>query len=346
MSIDSSSQPGANPEAKSRIVLGIGTSHSPLLTFDAKTWMMRAEDDLVSETLNLSDGRFVTYGQLKSEVGEPYGDQATLSRFEQQIALSQTALDRLAEEIELSAPDVAIIIGDDHGELFSSINVPSIAIFYGEDIIMHPWANTWENPPEWFGVAMRGYAMDAPHRFQGASAFAKGLISELMDRNVDVTSVSKVNEPLLAGFGHAFGFVIRRLFRDSKIPVVPVLLNTYFSPNNVRPTRCYDLGRHLRQAIENIPGGLKVAVICSGGLSHFVTDKALDTRVLDGLRNHDEQSLRTLPIEAMKSGSSEILCWVMAAGALERMKTEWIEYTPVFRTPAGTGIGLAFAVWR
>jgi hypothetical protein len=36
----------------------------------------------------------------------------------------------------------------------------------------------------------------------------------------------------------------------------------------------------------------------------------------------------------------------MAAGALEELEMSWSEYTPVFRTPAGSGIGLAFAAWH
>jgi hypothetical protein len=334
------------PKSASRIVLGLGTSHSPLLAFDAPTWASRARDDLKNESLNLSDGRLISYEQLKAERGENYTTQATLQQFEEQIALSQVALDKLADELERAAPDIAIIIGDDHGELFSASNVPGFAIFYGDDILMHPWKNTWKDPPEWFDQAMRAYAMDAPHRFQGASAFARRLIVELMNRNVDVASISKVDDPHVAGLGHAFGFVIRRLFRGRPIPVVPVLLNTYFEPNNVRPARCYDLGRALSESIKSIPGGSKVAVISSGGLSHFVTDEVLDRRVLAGLRERDATTLRTLPLEALKSGSSEILCWVMAAGALEELEMSWSEYTPVFRTPAGSGIGLAFAAWH
>ena len=336
----------ARSRGDSRIVLGLGTSHSPLLAFDAQTWASRANDDLKNEKLNLSDGRYVSYAKLLEERGARYEAQATIERFEQQVALANTALDRLALELERAAPDIAIIIGDDHGELFSAANVPGIAVFYGDEIVMHPWKNTWKDPPAWFDQAMRAYAMDAPHRFPGAPGFARQLIAELMDRHVDVASVATVENPQLAGLGHAFGFVIRRLFGGRPLPVVPILLNTYFEPNNVRPSRCYDLGQILHDSVKNIPGNLRVAVIGSGGLSHFVTDEELDRRVLDSLCERRGSSLRTLPTQALKSGSSEILCWVMAAGALEHLPLAWVEYTPVFRTPAGSGIGLAFAAWR
>lgn len=330
----------------SRIVLGIGTSHSPLLSFDAETWAVRAQDDLVSKTLNMSDGRYVSYEDLKSERGEPYLSVATIDQFRAQVDDAQAHLDRLADEIEAAAPDVVIIVGDDHGEMYSETNMPAFGIFYGQDIVMHPWGETWKDPPEWFDTAMKGYAMDSPHRFEGAPEVAKHLINGLMDRDVDVTATAKVEDAAKAGLGHAFGFVIQRLFRGRIIPVVPILLNTYFETNVVRPGRCFRLGQLLRDAIADIPGGLRIAVVASGGLSHFVTDEALDQRVLEGLRTKDAVSLSSLPLHALKSGSSEILCWVMAAGALETLDQAWAEYIPVYRTPAGSGVGLGFCAWR
>lgn len=330
----------------SEIVLGIGASHTPLLALDSREWAQRANDDIRNPQLNLSDGRFLSYDQLLSDVGPKYTEQATFENFTRHEQQAQQALDKLADEIERAAPDVAIIIGDDQGELFSRANMPAFAIFYGDELIMHPVLEHMENPPEWLETAARGYAMDSAHRFEGASDFALQLIGKLMDKGVDISGAAKVEDSSKAGFGHAFGFVIHRLFRGRKLPVVPVLLNTYFPPNVVRPARCYDVGRLLSEAIREIDGPVRVAIISSGGLSHFVTDEALDRKVLDALRTRDTHTLRSLPMAALNSGSSEILCWVMAAGALEGLNNVWSEYVPVYRTPAGTGIGLAFAAWR
>ncbi|MGH7933924.1 MAG: extradiol ring-cleavage dioxygenase, partial [Candidatus Binataceae bacterium] len=72
----------------------------------------------------------------------------------------------------------------------------------------------------------------------------------------------------------------------------------------------------------------------------------LDGVVLGSLRSGDSVPLRTLPLELLLSGSSEIRNWIMTAGAFDGVKTAWSEYVPVYRTPAGTGIGLAFARWE
>jgi 3-O-methylgallate 3,4-dioxygenase len=307
---------------------------------------LRASDDLKNQRLNLSDGRFVSYEQLLAEIGPKYTQQATYENYLRQERGAQQALDRLADEIERAAPDIVIIVGDDHEELFSLSNMPGFAVFYGERLIMRPILEGMQNPPEWLRIAARGYAMDCAHSFPGAPTFALQLIDKLMDKGVDVSGAAGVDNPATAGLGHAFGFVIHRLFRGKAIPVVPILLNTYYPPNVIRPARCFDVGRKLREVIDEIDGPERVVVIGSGGLSHFVTDEALDMKVLEALRTRDADALRTLPMAALNSGSSEILCWVMAAGALEDLRHAWSEYLPIYRTPAGSGIGLAFVAWH
>ena len=44
-----------------KIVLGIGASHTPLLTLESQQWLQRAAADLTNKALNLSDGRLVDY---------------------------------------------------------------------------------------------------------------------------------------------------------------------------------------------------------------------------------------------------------------------------------------------
>ena len=47
-----------------RIVLGVGTSHTPMFTLDSDEWVHRADADRANWALNLSDGRRVNYPQL------------------------------------------------------------------------------------------------------------------------------------------------------------------------------------------------------------------------------------------------------------------------------------------
>jgi hypothetical protein len=53
-----------------------------------------------------------------------------------------------------------------------------------------------------------------------------------------------------------------------------------------------------------------------------------------------------MPRDALRSGSSEILNWIVAAGVMHGKPLAWTEYVPVYRTAAGTGVGCAFVSWR
>ena len=101
----------------------------------------------------------------------------------------------------------------------------------------------------------------------------------------------------------------------------------------------------MAKIIESSPSNLRVAVIASGGLSHFVVDEELDHLVLDAIASGDHSALRTIPQGALNSGSSEILNWIVAAGAAMKLPMRWKEYQPLFRTAAGTGVGAAFVAW-
>jgi hypothetical protein len=328
-----------------RIVYGLGASHSPMLTLEGKRWSERAADDMRNPSLNTSDGRFVSYAELARENGAPYGDVATEERFLEVEAASQSALDRLADEIEASAPDVMVVVGDDQQELFSAANMPAVSVYYGERIVMHPFEIN-ERSPSWLGAVTKGYAMDAAHAFPGHPELALDLIHGLIERDVDVGASARVDDPGKAGFGHAYGFVVERLFKGRPIPIVPILLNTYYPPNQITARRCYDIGSALRASIEASRLNLRVAVAASGGLSHFIVDDELDQRILGALRAKDARTLRSIPQAALNSGSSEIRNWIMVGALVEQLNLMWSEYHPVRRTPAGTGTGVAFASWN
>lgn len=327
-----------------RIVLGIGTSHTPLFTLDSSEWCHRAQADFNNQRLNLSDGRWLTYPELLAETGPRYANIARPEELERKAALCEAALNGLKKALERAVPDVVLIVGDDQGELFGPDNQPAFAIYHHDELVTSD-AFGHEGQPDWIHKMGRGYLMDERHPLRGNAAFALQLIEGLVERGVDVATVANIREGSEAGLGHAFGFVVRRLMGDRPVPIVPLLLNTYFPPNVPTAARCHDIGLALRQAIEAAPASLRVAIMASGGLSHFVVDEELDLRVMDAIRHGDSASLRTIPRCALNSGSSEILNWVLAAGAVGDLPVQSATYLPLYRTPAGTGVGAAFVVW-
>lgn len=328
-----------------RIVLGAGTSHSPLLTLPAKEWVNRSAADLVNPHLNLSDGRFVSYAELQAEVGDRYAGEASAQQLEAKAAACQAALDRLADDIEHADPDVVVIVGDDQQELFSADNQPAVAVYFGEEVVTSDRFGA-DDLPDWVRDMGRGYLMDEVHRLPGARELALEVIESLIDQNIDVAVSGVVSDPQKAAFGHAYGFIVKRLLRGRRRPILPILLNTYYPPNVPSAARCFSIGQALARALELSALPLRIAVIASGGLSHFVVDETLDRSVLDALGRGDEAWLKNIPRGALNSGSSEILNWVLVAGAVEGLPLVWSDYQPIYRTPAGTGVGAAVAVWR
>lgn len=136
------------------------------------------------------------------------------------------------------------------------------------------------------------------------------------------------------------------LMQGAATKYVPIMLNTYYPPNQPTPARCYELGMALRKALLSLPGDRRVALLASGGLSHFVVNPELDRRVLHAMDRRDGEILRSIPSSLLNSGSSEIRNWIVAAGAMDPGSQGWFEYIPAYRSPAGTGIGLAFGLWK
>jgi hypothetical protein len=324
------------------LVGAIGTSHSPMLLTNPRLWRERAAQDTRNKELFDNSGRHVTFDELSAEVGEKYTAELADEVWEQRYTACLQGMDRLAADLEELRPDVLVVIGDDQEEVFDATNQPSMAIFWGES-----WeTGTMEGAPpgEFFETVKTGYAMDAVHKFDGHPQLALDAIRHLVAAEFDVATVAST--PPGHGFGHAYGFSIQRLLGERAVPVVPVMLNTYYPPNQPSTKRCFDFGKALAAGIEASSVDARVVLVASGGLSHFVVDEQLDRRVLDGIANRDAESLRTIPDELLNAGSSEIRNWVAVAGAMHDREVAWSEYAPCYRTPAGTGCGMGFLRWQ
>src|SRR5690606_5370308 len=105
--------------------------------------------------------------------------------------------------------------------------------------------------------------------------------------------------PRPRGVGHAWGFPFQRIF-DRLRPAVPVMINTYYPPNQPTAQRCLELGEALKSTIESFPADITVGVMASGGLSHHLIDEELDHLVLDALSNSKLEALAEIPSVALE----------------------------------------------
>jgi 3-O-methylgallate 3,4-dioxygenase len=324
------------------IVLGLGTSHSPMLNAPPEDWPRFLELDAVRAHLD-KDGRPVTYAALLAGADPALAEALAPARMAASHAAAEAALARLGALLGEARLDALIVIGDDQKELFFDDNLPSILVYRGAAIRNAPRPRRGAGGDWAERASARYYEASTPRDYPVDAALAHHLTAALVESEFDVASADAL--PAGSGEGHAFGFIHQRLMRGAAVPIVPVFLNTYYPPNQPTPRRCFRLGQAIRRAVERYPGAGRIGIAASGGLSHFTIDEDLDGTVIRALRDKDAATLEALPREKLNSGSSEIRNWICAAGALEHLPLAWVTYRPGYRTPAGTGTGLCFAAW-
>ena len=103
-----------------QLVLGIGMSHSTMVTLDDSLW---AAQDSTFAILFDTEGQAVTYAQLAERAGDRYTQQATPQHWKEQYAAVRQAVARLVAEVASARLDVLVVVGDDQLELFSFANM-------------------------------------------------------------------------------------------------------------------------------------------------------------------------------------------------------------------------------
>ncbi|HEY0201024.1 MAG TPA: hypothetical protein VGC24_04970 [Burkholderiaceae bacterium] len=326
-----------------KIVLGIGSSHSPTLLMEPAAWLARAgHDDVKIHALHDFEGKRVSYDELLAQAPARMKDEIDAQVLQQRHEANQRAVAKTREALAEARPDMLILIGDDHKEVFHEDNMPALSVYWGETIPYKPQGMMkWKYDPSlqadsWYPQEEKDYPVASEH--------ARRLIGDLMEREFDVAH-SAYYKPG-QGMSHSFGYVYYKMMGAQTYPVIPVSINTYYPPNQITPLRAYQLGRAIRAAVEFWPEDLRVAVIATGGLSHFVVDEAFDRAFLDLMASGGAEGHARLPREKLQSGNSEFRCWSALAGAVESMRMELIDYIPCYRSLAGTGCAMAFATWR
>jgi 3-O-methylgallate 3,4-dioxygenase len=329
----------------SEIVLGMGTSHTPQLSSGWDLWSDHANRDKGSPLLG-ADGEFHAFDDLLRD-DETLRAELDPVVWEQKYARLQGDVDTLGNYLAASSPDVVVIVGDDQKETFDEAAVPGIGLYVGDGL--WDWPSSGERAArlrKFPGLAAAEWARHGPsdtlHPVH--SALSSHLAESLTLADFDVTVSARQREGYT--LGHAFTFPRYRLGLPQTVPIVPVFLNTYYQPNVPSPSRCYALGRALAASIGSFGEDLRVVVLASGGLSHFVVLEDWDRKVLARMAAHDGEALGAIPRRYFRSGTSEVLNWITAAGAMEEIRMTLVDYVPGYRSMAGTGTGMAFAVWE
>ena len=330
----------------SEIVLGIGTSHGPLLSTPPERWDLRAQADRENNQ-HYYRGQTYDYQSLLRERAPGFADEISIEKRRERHAQCQRALDEIGRKFKDVAPDAFVIVGNDQREIFSNDLTPAITIFRGAEI-----ENVPDKKPEVSPGLKAGESGNCPPEgatYPGAQGLADHLIRTLMNDDFDVTQATTLpRDCARLGIPHAYGFVYHRVLGDTPPPSVPVIFNVHYEPNRPSIRRCLALGRALREAIRKWNGHKRVALVASGGLTHFVIDEEFDQTVLSAMERGDEDALARLPESYFRVGTAEIKNWlpVISAMIAERKQFHKVDYVPCYRSEAGTGNAMAFVYWE
>jgi 2,3-dihydroxyphenylpropionate 1,2-dioxygenase len=161
----------------------------------------------------------------------------------------------------------------------------------------------------------------------------QGLAEDLLDKLVNEDFDMAYSQD--AVLGHAFAAVYEWVIEGRNIPVVPIFVNAYLPP---LPTakRCAQLGKAIAKVIAARPE--RVAVIASGGMSHFPgtwkypqPDFEFDYWAIAQMEKGNHEALLNLTSEQLDVvGNTEMLSWMIMFGMIGDQPGELITYQPTW----------------
>jgi OH-DDVA oxygenase len=334
------------------IVLGVWTTHGPQLSTTPEQWMLRVPPD--RKRKHWFKGSEYSFDELvELRRSENLAEKSSLEARTRNHAACQAAIAKVAAIWKDVNPDVCVVFGNDQRELVLPEMQPAYTVFHGETF--------WNGPlpkeraatlPPGIGEAEWANRTQERTEYQGLPDLAALLLERGLDSGWDFAASSAWPEHPSphhhVGTPHAFAYLLRRVMEDRAVPMLPIITNTFFPPNQPRPWRCFELGQLVHRVLTEWKRDVRVAVFGSGGMSHFVINEDFDAALFKAIRNRDAAFLRAINPNLMKDGTSELLNWVSASGCLfqTRLSGERIDYVPCYRTEAGTGTAQGFVVWK
>jgi 3-O-methylgallate 3,4-dioxygenase len=321
-----------------------------MLSIAPELWPERVKADRTNPQ-HFYQGRTYTFDDLVARRrNENLAAQCTPEVRRERHERCRQAILKLADIFDQARPDAAVVVGNDQMEVFTSEHVPAFAVFWGGFVEGIP------RTPEFLAKLPPGIASAEADRtpseytqYPTLPELGRHIIESSMQEGFDVAQLTRLTTGEIGSNAvpHAWGFVYRRIMRDKVVPHVPVFVNTFYAPNQPPALRCFNFGRAIARAISSWAPQKTVAVIASGGLTHWVLDEPFDHMVLEALKRADAAALAQIPESMWQAGTSEIKNWITVAGIMAetRLKMDVVDYVPCYRSDAGTGNAMGFASW-
>lgn len=231
-----------------------------------------------------------------------------------QLDATIAAMRRLGTVLDAAQPEALLVIGLDHLEAFTLECTPPFAVVVGPEVDGGFAGLTWRVPVH--------------------QALATAIHAGALGRGFDVAASQR------AYMGHAFVVPFEHILGNRAIPIVPFFVNVYVPPLP-SPIRCYQLGRALADVIAQT--NLRVAVLASGGMSHYPGTERyphpefdFDHYLLGLLEQGKASMLLSLGVERLDElGETELLTWYTLFGAIGDQPAEVYTYQPTWHHGLG-----------
>lgn len=233
------------------------------------------------------------------------------------------AWQEMIDALQRANPDVVVVVSTDHYETFGLENYPIFCI--GAADIHGVWNE--------HGIP--------GHPVRGDVRVGSALHESLVGAGFDVARSMEMS------LDHGFTVPIQRLGLGER-RIVPIFVNCN-TPPLPSLQRCRDLGVALRAAIEELPDDLTVAVIGTGGVSHWVgvprtgeINEEWDHQFLQHVEAGNLEAVLKLSDEQIATeagnGALEIRTWIVTAACAGSAGGRRLAYAPMRAWVTGIGI--------
>jgi protocatechuate 4,5-dioxygenase beta chain len=216
------------------------------------------------------------------------------------------------EWIQQEKPDVILLVYNDHASAFGMDLVPTFAIGCGDE----------------FAPTDEGWGPRPVPNVQGHPELAWHIMQSVVQDDFDLTVVNEMT------VDHGLTVPLSLMFDQPEAwpcKVIPFAVNVVVYPPP-SGSRCYNLGKALRRAIESFDEDLNVQVWGTGGMSHQLQgpragliNKEFDQDFLEKLVI-DPEALAAKPhIDYVREAGSEgieLVMWLIMRGALSEKVNE------------------------
>lgn len=226
----------------------------------------------------------------------------------------------LRRRLEAARPDLLVAFVNDHIQNFFFNAMPAFCVGL---------ADSYEAP----SAGSAGFLRIPARRIPGARAWARQLLDAGLSAGFDFAYSEELE------FWDEVSIPMHFLTPEAPVPIVPVLTNCA-APPLPTPRRSWELGALVRRVIDTRPAGERIALLGSGGISHWVgtpetgrINPDFDHQVLDWIRRGEGERLARLTHEEIEAqagnGGQELRNWIAVLAALPGVTGEVLAYEPV-----------------